>query len=171
MTKQISSNIFLFILLLLMQVLVADNIRLFGFGSPLIYVLFIIALPVNSPRWLLLILGFAMGLCVDMFHNTPGMHSTATLFMAFIRPFVLGNASPREDFEYGVRPSIQTMKFASFFSYASILIVIHHVSLFLIEAFSWNDFLNSFLRTLVRIIFTLFLVLLSQYLFVKKQER
>ena len=171
MGKQIINNVLLFFLLLLLQVLIADNIRLFGFGSPLIYVLFIIALPVSTPRWLILVLGFVLGVGVDMFHDTPGMHSTATLLLAFARPFILGGSAPREDFEYGVRPTIHNMKFVSFFSYSASLIVIHHLSLFMIEVFSWNDFLNGLLRTLIRIIFTLILVLLSQYLFVRKQER
>ena len=171
MGRQITNNVFLFILLLLLQVLIADNIRLFGFGSPLIYVLFIIALPVSTPRWLILLLGFCLGVGVDMFHDTPGMHSTATLLLAFLRPYILGSSAPREDFEYGVRPTVHNMKFLSFFSYASLLILVHHFSLFLIEVFSWNDFLNGLLRTLIRIIFTLILVLLSQYLFIRKQER
>ncbi len=78
-------NILSFVLLVLFQVLALNNIQFLGFINPYIYILFIIALPVKTPRWLSLILAFILGLTLDIFSNTLGMHAFATVLIAFLR--------------------------------------------------------------------------------------
>ena len=76
-------NIFSFILLVLVQVLVLNNIQFLGYIDPYLYILFILVLPVQMPRWFLLILAFALGITIDIFSNTLGMQAFATVFIAF----------------------------------------------------------------------------------------
>ena len=89
----------LFILLILLQVVVFNNLQLSGYINPYIYVMFILLLPYEISGWLLLGLGLLTGLTVDTFMNTIGMHSSATLFMAFLRPYVLNLFTDREDID------------------------------------------------------------------------
>ena len=77
-------NILRFIFLILIQVFLLDNIQFMGYINPMIYVLFILLLPVRFPRWALLISAFAMGLIIDVFSNTAGMHTFALVFAAFL---------------------------------------------------------------------------------------
>ena len=70
-------NIFRFIILVLVQVLVLNNIQFLGYINPYIYILFILSLPVRTPRWASLLLAFVLGLTIDIFANTPGMHASA----------------------------------------------------------------------------------------------
>lgn len=82
-------NIFSFIVLILLQVLVLNNVQFLGFLNPYIYILFILSLPVKFPRWITLILGFVLGLIIDVFSNTIGTHAFATVLIAFFRTGII----------------------------------------------------------------------------------
>ena len=82
-------NIFSFIVLILLQVLVLNNVQFLGFLNPYIYILFILSLPVKFPRWITLILGFVLGLIIDIFSNTIGIHAFATVLIAFFRAGII----------------------------------------------------------------------------------
>jgi rod shape-determining protein MreD len=75
----------IFILLILFQVLLFNNIQFSGYVNPYVYIMFILLLPVEIPSWLLLLLSFATGLIMDFFSGSPGMHTSATVFAGFIR--------------------------------------------------------------------------------------
>jgi rod shape-determining protein MreD len=137
---------------------------------PFVYVLFIISLPFEIPNWLLLILSFCLGICIDLFYNTAGMHAAACLVMAYIRPAVLKLFSPREGYEFGMKPTIQYLGTVWFVSYAGILIFVHHFVLFYIEVFRFTEFFSTLLRVIVSSLFTLLLVILIQFLFKQKKE-
>ncbi|MBA3705814.1 MAG: rod shape-determining protein MreD [Bacteroidetes bacterium] len=171
MLSEVIRNIFRFILLILVQVLVIKNIELGRFINPFIYVLFIIILPFETPKWLLLLVAFVFGITIDMFYDTAGMHAAATVFMAYIRPGVLKLFSPRDGYEFGTQPTIQYLGVPWFLSYSGILIFLHHLFLFYIEIFRLNEFFSTFFRVIVSSIFTILLVVLSQYLFHRKKAQ
>lgn len=171
MTNSIIRNILRFFVLVLVQVLIVKNIELGRFINPFVYVLFIIVLPFETPKWLLLLLAFILGITIDMFYDTSGMHAAACVFMAYIRPGVLKLFSPRDGYEFGTQPSIQYLGIPWFLSYAGILIVAHHLILFYIEIFRLSEFFSTFFRVIVSSIFTLLLVIISQYLFQRKKEQ
>jgi hypothetical protein len=126
-------------------------------------------LPFETPKWLLLLSAFALGITIDMFYDTAGMHATATVCMAYVRPGVLKLFSPREGYEVGTQPTIYYLGIPWFLSYSGILIVLHHLVLFYIEIFRFSEFFSTFLRVLLSSIFTLLLVVISQYLFNRKK--
>ena len=171
MINEIIRNIIRFITLVLVQVLIIKNIELGRFINPFIYVLFIIALPFETPKWLLLFSGFLLGITIDMFYDTAGMHASACLLMAYIRPGVLKLFSPREGYEFGIQPSIQYLGIPWFLSYSGILIVLHHLVLFYIEIFRFNEFFSTFFRVIISSIFTMLLVVITQYFFHRKKEQ
>ena len=90
-------NIFRFVMLVLVQVFVLDNIQFLGYISPMIYILFILSLPVRFPRGVVLILAFLLGLTIDIFNNTMGIHAFATVFAAFIRPTIINMSVSMEE--------------------------------------------------------------------------
>ena len=98
-------NIFRFIVLIALQILVFNNIKLFGYLDPFPYVLFIILYPVNSNKSLFLFMSFLLGLTLDMFGDTGGIHATACLLVAFIRPSIF-------KFSFGLSYEYQTIKIA-----------------------------------------------------------
>lgn len=168
MIRIVLRNIFRFFVLILIQVLLMDNVMLNGYLNPYIYVLFILLLPFETPKWLSLIIGFLLGLSIDLFSNTLGMHTAATVFMAFMRPWVLGILAPRDGYEPESFPRIHYYGLSWFAGYALILIFLHHLVLFYIEVFHFQYFFSTFLRVILSTILTTSTVVISQYFIFRK---
>jgi rod shape-determining protein MreD len=162
MISYLPRYIFNFIFFTLIQVLVLNNIQLSGYVNPYLYILFIITLPFETPGWLLLLLGFSSGMVVDIFSNTPGMHASATVFLAFLRPYVLRLFAPREEYQPGTIPTISYYGISWFLRYSIILVLAHHSFLFFIEVFSLTHFFSTFLRIISSSVFTIILILIAQ---------
>jgi len=169
MIKLFQRYILLFIILVLLQVWVLNNIQVSGYINPYLYVLFILLLPFQIPNWLLLVFSFLLGLVIDMFCDTLGMHASATVFMGFLRPIVLQAISTRDTFEAGTFPSIHLFGFNWFIKYYLLLVFSHHLFLFIVEAYNFNAFYLILWRTLVSTFFTILLIVLSQYIIFRKQ--
>lgn len=153
----------IFILLILFQVLLFNNIQFSGYINPYVYLLFILLLPVEIPSWLLLLLSFATGLIMDFFSGSPGMHASATLLAGFIRPYVLRIISPRDGYEPNAEPSMLAYGFRWFLSYALLMVIVHHTALFYIEVFRFTDFFRTMLRVLLSSFFSVTFILLIEY--------
>lgn len=168
MIEIVPRNIFRFIVLVLIQVLILNNIEFSGYINPFLYVLFILLLPFETPAWLLLVSGFVLGLTIDLFMNTPGLHAAATVLMAFVRPFVLRIFAPRDGYEPGTYPRIFYYGVSWFFKYSALLIVIHHFFLFYLEVFRFTDFFSTLFRVILSSVFSIILVVLSQFVMFRK---
>jgi rod shape-determining protein MreD len=164
MISQVSRYGLQFLVLVLLQVFILNNIQLGGYVNPYLYILFILLLPINTPKWLLLVLGFVLGITIDLFTHTPGMNSSATVFMSFIRPYVLELIAPREGYEKDSSPRIKLYGFAWFLRYSVILVFAHHSVLFYIEVFRFSDFFLTFIRVILSTAFSTVLIVTSQYL-------
>jgi rod shape-determining protein MreD len=154
----------IFILLILLQVLLFNNIQFSGYVNPYIYIMFILLLPVEIPTWLLLILSFFTGFIVDIVSGTPGMHTSATVLAGFVRPYVLRIISPRDGYEPSVDPSMMFYGFRWFLIYASIIVFIHHLALFYLEVFRLTDFFRTFLRVILSSVFSVSFIALLEYI-------
>ncbi len=162
MISYLPRYIFNFIFFILLQVVVLNNIQFSGFVNPYLYVLFIITLPFEIPNWLLLVFGFVTGLIIDVFSNTLGMHASATLFMCYLRPFLLRAFSPRDEYQPGTIPNIHCFGTAWFLRYALILVFAHHFFLFFIEVFSFKHIFSTLWRIVASTTFTMALIYIAQ---------
>lgn len=153
-----------FILLILVQILVLNNIQFSGYVNPYLYIIFILWLPIETPKWALLLIATALGISVDIFSDTLGMHTSACIFMAFCRPTVLQLLAPRDGYEINQQPSIQSFSFTWFLGYASLLTLLHHLFLFFVEVFRFSDFFSTLGRILASSFFSLILILITQLL-------
>lgn len=160
-----------FVLLVMVQVLVLNRIRLGGYLNPYVYVLFLLLLPFEMPGWALLATAFFLGLSIDMFTDTPGMHAAACLFLAFCRPFVLRLTAPREGYENNTLPTLFNQGLRWFITYAGILVFLHHLLLFYVEVFRLSEFFSTLLRVILSTLLTLSIIVLTQYLFYKPSGR
>jgi rod shape-determining protein MreD len=168
MNKGLLKYVLMFVVFFALQLLVLNNINLGGYINPFIYILFIILLPFNTPGWLLLILGFFTGLTMDSFSNTLGMHSSATLFLCFIRPYVISIISTSENTDKASSPNLSSNGLEWFIRYSLILIVAHHIVLFYLEAFTFAHFFLTLARVLISSATTFVFILLSQFFFFNK---
>lgn len=153
----------IFVLLVLLQVLLFNNIQFSGYVNPYIYLLFILLLPVEIPSWLLLIISFITGAVIDVFSGSPGMHSSATVLAGFIRPGVLRLVTVREGYEPGSSLSMHTYGFRWFLIYTTITVLVHHTALFYLEVFRFGDFFRTFLRVILSSVFSIGFILLIEF--------
>ncbi len=167
MSRKIAWYIISFIGIVLVQVLILNNIQFSGYINPYFYILFVLILPIGVPRYLLLLLGFLLGITVDVFCSTPGIHASATVLISFLRPYFFSTSNLDEQ-EKAMLPTIKNMGLGWFLRYVAVLILIHHVFLFYIEAFTFVGFLHTLVRSLFSSIFTFVVVIISQFLIFRK---
>jgi rod shape-determining protein MreD len=164
----ISRNIVRFAVLIVFQVLVMDNVMISGYMVPYVYLLFILLMPFETPRWIVLLSGFFLGLGIDLFEHTPGIHTAATVLIAFVRPYVLNLLSPRDGYEPETFPRIHYYGFAWFLKYTLLVVLVHHLALFYLEVFQLQNFLSTLLRVILSAALSTSCIVLSQYFVFRK---
>ncbi|AFU69071.1 rod shape-determining protein MreD [Psychroflexus torquis ATCC 700755] len=157
-----------FVLLILIQVLILDEFNVFGYINPIIYQLLIILLPFNINSVQKLFLAFILGISMDIFEDSGGIHAAATLTIAYLRPLFLRNA-------FGLSYDYQTLKFydAPFrerFSYVSLMVLVHHTVLFSLEIFNVDHLLFFVEKTIYSSIFSILLIMITLNLIRKNRK-
>lgn len=161
---------FRFIFFIVLQIVVLNHIQFNGYINPYLYIFIIMMLPFTTPVWLVLLLSFLSGLLIDMFQDSMGMHAAATVFMGYARSFVLKLFSPREGYEDATEPTLNYLGASWYFSYTLIMVLIHHFTYFIIEAFSFGNFKMTLLRITASGAFTVILVFIAQMLVHKPKD-
>lgn len=165
-SNEIIINIGRFVLLVFLQVFLLNNINLAGFINPYVYILFILLYPTDGNQSLLIFLSFLLGLSVDIFEDSGGVHAGACAFVAYIRPIVL-KYSFGISYEYN---SVNVKKAGSIerLTYVVAIVFLHHFVMFALEIFSFNHIMLLLKSTLFSGIFTVVLIIGSLILFTKK---
>ena len=157
-----------FFILVLIQVLILNHVNFLGYINPYIYILFIALFPVKNNRIILIILSFFLGLTIDLFLDTGGIHAAACVFIAYIRPVIL-------KFSFGTIYEHQTIRFNSVdfgskLTYFTILTVLHHIVLYSLEIFSISKIILVLQKTLFSCIFTILLGISITIIFSRKPK-
>ncbi len=136
----------MFIVLVLLQVFLFDNLNLSPYCYPLVYVGFILLLPVTLlPAWTLL-LGFAIGAVTDLLSGTPGLHTIAATATAFCRPLFMNLTIGKETLQEVMLPLPLQVGRAKWLQYAAIAVLFHCAVFFLFEVASFRFFGFTLLR-------------------------
>ncbi|WP_405384333.1 rod shape-determining protein MreD [Maribacter sp. LLG6340-A2] len=168
----INSGFFLivirFVLLILVQVLIFNNLNFFGYINPLIYILFLYWYPIKQNRTTFIITCFILGLLVDVFSDTLAINAAATVTIAYLRPTIMR-------FVFGVNYEFQSFKLnnstkAQQFTFLALLTIIHHLVYFTLEIFSFSNSLLILQKTVTVGIATLILSILFSTLFSSRKE-
>jgi rod shape-determining protein MreD len=168
MNSTLLVNIFRFVLLLAVQILVFNNMNFWGYVNAFPYILFIILYPVNGNKTGLLVASFLLGLIMDLFSNSGGVHATACVILAYFRPFFF-------KFSFGLSYEYQTVKLNDVltperFTFILLSVITHNFILFLLESFQISFFLDVLLRTLLSTVFTMISCIILIYL-IKPNKR
>lgn len=151
-------NLFRFILLIFFQIILFNKINFLGFLNPYVYILFIILYPVKNNRNFFLLFSFLLGIFIDMFLDSGGIHALASLTLAYLRPNIF-------KFTFGLSYEYQTVKINNNFtseriSFIVISVFIHHFILYMLQLFKVGNFFNLSLELILGTIFTALLSLL-----------
>ena len=168
MNSVLYRNIMRFILLVGLQVSVLNHINFLGYINPYVYILFIMLFPIKNNRTLFIFLSFLLGLTIDIFSDSGGIHAAACVSIAYVRPVIL-------KFSFGTVYEYQTIKFdtaefSSKFIYIIIMTVIHHFILFSLEIFNISKVILTLQKTLFSSIFTIILCIMITIIFSRKTK-
>lgn len=155
------------ILLLFLQIVVMNNIRLFGYLIPIIYLYPLLFLPYQTPRWLTTIFAAVAGLIMDMMMNTPGINLASATLVGFIRQpllFALTEEQELDDLSSPLRPSIYTMRLSKYVLYMLLLALVHVASVMLLEVFSTKLFMKMLPHILGSTVITLIIFVIFEAL-------
>jgi rod shape-determining protein MreD len=168
-------NIIRFLMLVAIQALLLNKISLRWWASPsngfppftpFIYPLFLLLLPLTTPVWFMLTAGFIMGITMDAFMDTGGIHAVACVLLAYLRTNVLTALMPKRLSEYAnITPSVKSMGWTPFLTYASVMLLIHHVTYFVIEIWNFQSVGYLLLKILATLITSILFVALYALLF------
>ena len=123
----------LLIVFVLLQVLILNEVLFFTYINPYLYLALIISLPLKTSKYFLLIYAFILGFLIDLFLGSLGFHSTATVFIAFIKPAIVKITIPYSILEETDEITLQKIGKKSFIVFALLIILIHNCILFILE--------------------------------------
>ena len=167
--NKLLKNSLRFVLFLLVQTLILNQIEI-GFGIQLmIYPLFIMLLSFDTGVLSLLAISFTLGICIDAFSNTFGLHTSSLLVFSFLRPVIFKLFDTREGYDLLLEPTVLNMGNGWFIKSFGSLLLIHHFWFYLLEMFKLNDIGYVLEKTVYSLPLSFFLCVLLQYLFVNKQ--
>jgi hypothetical protein len=158
-------QIVLFVVYLLYQGMILQNVVVYHTAFCYLYVLYLILLPVEANPMALMGIGFLMGLAVDMFYESAGLHAFASVMIMYVRNYWLNSLTPQGGYDSNSVPSVAMNGVQWFLIYAVPLIFLHHALLFFMEVGGFGMFWYTLWKVLTSTIFTTVVILIAQFLF------
>lgn len=171
MTNQFQ-NISWFLVIIILQLFILDAINIGEYSSyfnPLIFSFFILKQRLETSVSILLIYALLMGFTIDVFRNTIGLNTSVLLLLAYCRSRFLFFISSKDDFETGLELNIFTLGLGRYIMFFGLSIFFHHLIFFLLEQFSFNNFLILLLRSFVNTLISLSILAFFQYFMISKK--
>lgn len=152
----------LFVLLLFLQVLLLDNLHWLGLVHPFVYIWAILLMPIELPRWVQMVIGTAIGMIMDLFTHSPGVHMAACVLIAYLRPLMVARYVQDAERIKGAI-TIRSIGTGNYLRLLAILIAVHHTMVFMLEAFTFNHFGYTLLQILLSGVLSYAFVLMLEY--------
>lgn len=169
MSNIVFANILRFFGLVFVQVFIFKKIVIggsnFNYISLIIYPIFLMLLPLRTPHSVLVFLGFLIGIVIDAFYNSYGVHASACVFVGFIRPLVLNMLEPRGKYTQNTSPTKKRLGANWFFVYSSTILFAHLFFYFSVEAFTYYYIGEILLKTVSSFLISIVIVMLYQFIF------
>lgn len=153
-TKQLGR----YVIVMLLQVLLFDQLQLWGVCHPYIYILCLLMLPITLPHSIDMVIGAIIGLIMDVFCNSLGVHTASCILIMFIRPYLIGAIVNDKD-RLNEQISLRAIGMEAMIKYVVILVIIHHLVVFSLAAWSWHHIGFILLETLVSSIVTISIII------------
>lgn len=139
MSETFKHRIIRLIVILLFQILICNNMHVFGYASPIVLVYMTMKFHRGASRESILIWGFVLGLIFDIFSNTMGKGMAVCTLLAMMQPFLMRMFSPNESVDMLV-PSFKSMGLDRYLYYAFVNLFIFHLCFYFLEDFSLQHF-------------------------------
>lgn len=159
MSKEFLKYALMFVILVVAQVLVFNHLCLWGYAIPLVFIYFIIKLPVTLNLNWVITLSFLLGLSVDIFSNTPGMNALACTLLSVLKLPVMHLYYPRDEDMTNPEPSMRTLGVGSYLKYSFSVTFVYCLMFFLFESFTFYAWLPMIGRTFASTAVTFLIIL------------
>ncbi len=147
-----------FLLLLLLQVLLINNLQFLGVCHPYIYIFSLLVMPITLPRWADMLIGGVVGLILDIFCNSLGVHIAACIMLMYVRPYLIGAyVSDRERLTDEI--DVRSIGVVNFIKYTILLVLLHHTMVFFLTAWSVQHFWFTLLEVVVSSVVSIILII------------
>jgi rod shape-determining protein MreD len=153
-TKQIGR----YLLIMVLQVLLFDQLQLWGACHPYIYVLCLLMMPITLPHSADMLIGAFAGFIMDIFCNSLGVHMAACILLMYIRPYLIGVIVNDKD-RLNEQISLHAIGMEALLKYTVIMVLIDHLTVFSLAAWSWSHMGFVLLETIVSSTITILLVI------------
>lgn len=150
------------------QLLLLENVQLFGYLNPYYYPILILLWPVRWNRVLSLVVAFGLGMIMDLFENSGGLHTSALVLLAYVRPYLLQSLVARAA-EEGLFVNLSSLGPTKFITFTAMGLFVFHFWLFLLEAFAWGELFWVLIRSLVSTAVSSAMVYATQLLMVSRE--
>lgn len=168
MNAEIRNQSLRFLVLLLLQVLVLRQVSLgtdwLRYGEVLVYPLFLMMLPMRMHTGFQVGLAFLMGLLVDLFYDTPGVHAAAATASTYFRPLILRLIEPRSGYDLRQPLTRKSFGMGWFTTYTALFLLLHIFLVQLLSVFTFYYFGELLLRTLLTWVLSLTVLYLQDLL-------
>lgn len=168
--QQIIEYIVGFFVLILAQVFIFDNVNIWGYVNPYIYIMFLIMLPMQIRHSTLLILGFVSGMTIDLLTGSAGLSAMVATFVAFVRPSILRITAGRDVINVGGIPSSTIFGNMQFVMYILLMMLCYNIPYFLIEVMNPSEILHTSIRIICSTIFTVVIIYAAHFLITGKRK-
>lgn len=141
MSIDLMKRLGIFVVLVLVQGLVFNHIHLFNCATPLLYIIMVLHFRRNHPRWAVLFWCFMMGLCIDVFANTPGVAAASMTLVGLLQPYLFELFVPRDSAD-DLEPSVRTIGMGAYFLYVLIIVLVYNLLFFTLETFNFFNWMQ-----------------------------
>ena len=169
--KNIYKNIWTIPLLVIFQIFILNNINFLGYANPYLYLIPIITLPYDTPKWILMALAIYMGILLDLdpINFRMGMHSSILIFVAFTKPTLQKLIFNKKTIDEKYPLNLKRIGFKNFSLLTLSIILIHNSMIFLMEYFYFFNFYILFLKVILSSLITYIVILITQLITLKKK--
>lgn len=160
---------FLFILYTTIQIALFGQLKpLLGVASCFIYLNFILSFPRETNNTILIALSFLVGLTIDIFSFTWGIHSGACVLVAFLRPYILDFFTQKEK-TIGI--SAKEMGFMNFSLFLILMTFLHHIIVLFLESEMFNFSGLLFIKIFSSTVYTFTIMMIFHFLFFAQTQK
>lgn len=170
MGTSIIRSIYIFTVIMFLQIVILSNVSLGGLVTPYLYIILIMLLPSETGRSTLLIYSFFLGLIVDVFAGSYGIHSASALVVAFVRPYLLRVIYTKDDLSKFGGSTIDKQDFLWFSKYSLVLSLFYNTTFYMLEALSFSNILRTLYSIVLGTIASV-LVIYVAYMFLKQSKK
>ena len=154
-----------FFVYLFFQVIILKNAVLFHTAFCFLYVAYLLLLPVETNPLFLMATAFVMGVFIDMFYDSLGLHALSCVLIMYLRNVWLARLTPQGGYDNSAVPAVAASGLQWFLTYSIPMVLLHHSVLFFTEAGGFQYFWFTLWKVLCSTVYTTIVILIVQYLF------